>query len=435
MVLVTQNTLGGLGRGIEQAGQSLGGGLQNALQQAAKNRIQGAQGQAASQAVGPETLLGKILQVPGGIELASKLGGILGPLAKEEAQQGSAGGFFNQYKPQQTDTPSNETPIALSRQSPNVEVEEGGEISTPAGIFKEEEIVDIPGFGKLPRSAISDALTNPNQRIQKWGEGAQKALEAKEKEERKKFVSDRAFHTENTKKDRERAEELRTSIPKTSQALRLAERAIKSGKVGAFSKANLSQILGGEAGKAFQTSEGISLLNAGKEFLINNLSRLSARSQNQWIEQRINSQFPNIGQSKEANLTASEALQAENLLDQAYLNTFDRLANEDRKKYGYIRDGIAQRTTEQIKDLEQQIVDRSAYRIQKQREAQTDRNPIRVTSQQVEEGRPLTLETLQMFVNRYGKEKAIQSAASLGYKIPTREEIDFNLKSFDDVLK
>lgn len=38
MVLVTQNTLGGLGRGIEQAGQSLGSGLQNILQQTAQRR-------------------------------------------------------------------------------------------------------------------------------------------------------------------------------------------------------------------------------------------------------------------------------------------------------------------------------------------------------------------------------------------------------------
>lgn len=427
MVLVTQQTLGGLGPAIQDVGSLVSQLIQQKKQQAYQESLR----QSALEAVGQDTTLGQLLSQPGGFQVAQQLSGVLGPLLKEETKQQGVQSFFNQFG----ETPREEfSPVHIAKMRPQMEVEEGGFVHTPQGSFEEVEMVDVPGFGKFPREMISQAIANPNEQVRRWGEGAQKALEAKEAQQRKRFESDREYHRKGTEKAEEQVRGLRESLPSKENALSLARNAVETGDVGRFSKANLATVLPPQIGKILQTAKGTQLITASKENLLSNMARVSARAQNQWFEKRLNSMFPQIGQSEEANLTALEMLEGEVALDNAYLNAFDRLAQQDEKEVGYIRRGIDRRAREEVKEEEKRIFNRTMYRLKVLEEREKGpRSPSQVGTKKVARNTPLTLETAALFYDTYGPEQAIKVAEKLGYKIPTQDEVRYFIKGMREL--
>jgi len=427
MVLVTQNNLGGLGEAIQQVGSSFG----QAIHQRKQNALQEALRQSAMQAVGENSTLGQLLSQPRGLQVAQQLIGVLGPILKEETKKQGVQSFFNQFQDQ---TKEDFSPIQIAKMRPQMEVEEGEYIQTPQGSFGEEEVVDVPGFGKFPREMISQALSNPNEQVRRWGEGAQKALEAKESQQRKRFESDREYHRKGTEKAEESVRGLREALPRKESALSLARNAVESGDVGRLSKANLAQIFPGAIGKLFQTAQGAQLVTAGKENLLSNMSRVSARAQNQWFEQRLNSMFPQIGQSEEANLTTQEMLEGELALEKAYLDAYDKIAHQEEKEFGFIRRGIDRKARQTIKPLEQQIFDRTMFRIKQIQEQQEGLPPLNQLQKKVAKGTPLTPAMARLMLERYGDVNTVHRVATkLGYDIPTDEELNFYTQSFREI--
>lgn len=216
---------------------------------------------------------------------------------------------------------------------------------------------------------------------------------------------------------------LRATVPKKQIALEHARNALETGNLGYFSKDKLADITGVDA---FRTAKGAQLVTAGKENLLSNMNSVAAKANNIWFEQRLNSMFPKIGQSDEANLTVQEMLEGELALDKAYLNEFDRLSKEDEETFGYPRKDIDQRARSAVEPIQDKILKRSAYRMREiyEKELGADRVKKRI-NEKVSKGTPLTAETARMFLDKYkNKELAISAARKLGYTIPSVDDVE-----------
>ena len=244
------------------------------------------------------------------------------------------------------------------------------------------------------------------------------------KEERVKFTEDRTFHTKGSAKAVENAQALRESVPRKEIALNLAKDAVQSGEVGSFSLNNLAERFNLPE---LKTAKGSQLITAGKENLIGNLTAISAKAQNQWIEQRFNSMFPQIGQSEEANETIGTMLEANIEIDRAYLNAFNELEKKDIETYGYIRNDIDRRAHEIAESKQEEILNKSSYRLREIYEREKGPTGLQKnTNQKVPKGTPLTLQNAKVMSLKFDRDfdRAIEHAKKMGYRIPSNEEFE-----------
>lgn len=236
------------------------------------------------------------------------------------------------------------------------------------------------------------------------------------------FQEERKYHERGAKQTEERATKLRASLPKKKMALNFAKDAVLSGDVGRFSLANLAERTGI---KELQTAKGSQLITAGKENLIGNLSNVSAKAQNQWLEQRFATMFPEIGKSKWANLTTEAMLEADTEIDEVYLKNYDQIAQEDMQKYNFVRRDIDQRVEAASQAEQKDIMQKASYKTRQIYEAEQGTSKMIDNYQKpVPKGTPLTPEMAKIFYEKYNRDakKAIENAEKLGYFIPTQDE-------------
>lgn len=237
--------------------------------------------------------------------------------------------------------------------------------------------------------------------------------------ERDEFREERKYHTDFSKEAEKEIETMRSSIPRKENALNQARNSVETGDVSFFSPDKLADSTGIDL---FRTSKGAQLVTAGKENLLSNMSRVSARGQNVWFEQRLNSMFAKIGQSREANLTVQEMLEGETALDKAYLNEFDRLSEEDMKNFGFVKKDIGKRARNNTKSIDKHIMDRTSYRMKEVEEQERGLSTLkREVGKNVIKGTPLTLAMAKLYAEKFG-DNALAVAKKNGYTIPTIED-------------
>ena len=241
----------------------------------------------------------------------------------------------------------------------------------------------------------------------------------REKLERERFESERTYHTGFSKEAEKEVEGLRNSLPKKEMSLNFARDAIQNGDVSYFSLDKLADVTNQDL---FRTAKGAQLITASKENLLSNMSRVSAKGQNQWFEQRLNTMFPKIGQNQEANLTVQEMLEGEVAMDKAYLNEFDRISEEDQKNYGFVKKDINKRAHNAAKAKQKEIFQRTTFRMKEIEEVEKGLSELKKeVGKNVPRGTPLTLAMAKLYRDKFGKE-AQAVAKKNGYYIPSVEE-------------
>lgn len=287
--------------------------------------------------------------------------------------------------------------------------------------------MDLGGIGlksdmsdkEFPEEAILEAEVMGDHGIAQQMKGHNDRVFEEKKNRRKVFEGDRAYHSKYSAVAEEHANAERMSLPKKEASLDYARNSIESGEVGYFSPDKLADATGVDL---FRTSKGAQLTTAGKENLLSNMTRVTGRAQNMWFEQRLNSMFPKIGQSKESNLTVLEMLEGELELDKAYLNSFDKIAARDEEDYGYVRKDIQKRAYDDIKPLEKDIMQRTSYRMKEIEEQEKGLKSMKANvGKNVPKGSPLTLAMTKLYYDKFG-DKAYEVAKKNGYYIPTLEE-------------
>lgn len=277
--------------------------------------------------------------------------------------------------------------------------------------------VNVPS--KVPQEVIYQAELAGEHGLAQQFTAHNQSIENRDKEERKRFEADRKYHTQFSMKAEQEAEGIRSSLIKKENSLNFARDAIESGDLSYFSKDKLADITGSDL---FRTAKGAQLVTAGKENLLSNMSRVTGRAQNMWFEQRLNSMFPKIGQSKEANLTVQEMLEGELALDESYLKEFDKIAERDVQDYGYVKKDISKRANDAIKPVQKEIMQRTTYRMKEIEEQEKGLKDLKSqVGKNVPNGTPFTLAMAKLYSEKFG-DNAIDVAKKNGYYIPTIEE-------------
>lgn len=250
----------------------------------------------------------------------------------------------------------------------------------------------------------------------------EREVEHKENLNRDIFESERDYATKLTDNFRQKQSNLRNTLPIKEQAFQLAEQALSTGEVGAFSGANLARRTGMNE---FESAAGAGLNLAAKEFLIGNLSQVSAKAQNRWLEQIMSSAFPRVGQSNEANLTVLEGVRAAKDLANMELQIGSELEQQDLNRLGYVDKDIEYRLQKAMEPESKKILDRLSYRTKVLSESEkSNKQLLAMTNKKVPQGTYLTRKMFNVFKRKLKTdEDALKRAKILGYKIPTNNDV------------
>ena len=242
--------------------------------------------------------------------------------------------------------------------------------------------------------------------------------------ELKNFQEERGFHAKGAEKAQEEANTIRDSLRSKEMSLRLSREAIETGETGPVSWANIAQRLGVPE---FMNAAGTQLNQAGKEFFFGNLMRVSAKAQNQWLEQRMTKLFADIGDPKINAMMKNTILEGETELNNAYLNSFDRLKNEDMQKYGYVKNDIKERAYKDSEIQSQKIMDKISFKTRELYEEEKGAQwLIDNAMKKVPKGTILTPKMIKVLADNYydkDKKQALINAKKIGYRIPKEEEL------------
>jgi hypothetical protein len=258
----------------------------------------------------------------------------------------------------------------------------------------------------------------------------QKQAEQKVKGEeykRRAFESERDYNEKKSADFRKTVSGLRQSIPRKQNALDLARTALESEDLSMFSGDYLADLFNVPG---FRSPSGAALNLAIKENLFSNLTRVSAKAQNMWLEKVMAGAFASKGQTLEANMTIQEALEAELALDKAETEIYNQLAEEDMKKQGYEGGDIEARTFKAMEPIQKDIQERMAYRTRTIYEKEKGTKELyKLANKKAPTGTPLTRNMFQVFLKKTGSpEKAIERAKQLGYTILPNDKVQEYIK-------
>lgn len=241
--------------------------------------------------------------------------------------------------------------------------------------------------------------------------------------ENKKFQAERKYNSEistpymlEINKEREALRNKRFAVPQMQEA-------IEQGNFGFFSLDNLSNLFHIEG---LRTASGAKLVGAAKEFLLSNIARAGARP-NQWIEQQIAAALPQVGQKKEAAATLAELLRAEVDLQSERVRIADELGAKYEKEMGFVPRDIGAQVDAKMRDYEQFIQDRTAYRTRQiYEDALTDEELGFELNKKVPKGTPLTPRMGDLIYSKakQNPKTAASLAEKLGYSVKDFIEID-----------
>lgn len=209
------------------------------------------------------------------------------------------------------------------------------------------------------------------------GNIAQAELDRQEKEQGREFEKYKLGRHEETELSKPillEMNQIRKNIPLQEQAIL----DIKEASPNVSALDYFADITGFEP---LRSAEGAKLKTGIKDFFLSDLSRVGARP-NQWIEQQLADALPKIGRSTEANLITAEGLQFKVDLAKKRVELIDKLSEEDRKKFGFVKGDIDSRAFKEMKkytiDRQKELYD-DIKKIKSQNKGK--KNTFRMTSQ------------------------------------------------------
>lgn len=275
-------------------------------------------------------------------------------------------------------------------------------------------------INKVTDDQITKLIASPYKEHQQLGDAILKRREA----DQKAFIEDRKYHSKGFEKAQEQANSIRRSIREKEGALRFSREAIETGETGPLSWANIAKRLDVPE---LMNAAGTELSQAGKEFFFGNMKRVSAKAQNQWLEQRITKLAADVGDPKIAALMKQTMLEGELELDKAYLNAFDRLSKEDQEKFKFGRNDIEERAFKESEGEINKILNKTSFKTRQLYEEEKGAKWLMENAmKKVAKGTMLTPNMAKVISKKYDGDfkKAIENAKKLGYSIPTRQEVE-----------
>lgn len=369
------------------------------------------------------------------LELVKQASDLYKPILQERAKQAGAQNFFNSIFGNQaggvpamspmTSGPMGQTSLPMDQGAPAYELP-NAQIAPPM-LPGMEPPAQQPqpqqrGFDITTTSMdnLMKLMASPYKQHQNLAEAEIRRREIEDK----KFIEERKYNTKGAEAAQQDANTLRKSIRGKEGALQLARQAIETGETGPLSWANISQRLGYPE---LMNQAGTELTQAGKEFFFGNMQKVSAKAQNQWLEQRITKLAAEVGDPRISALTKQTMLEGELDLDKAYLEAYDRLAKEDMQKYKYVKNDIEERAYNESQAQAEKILQKVAFRTRALYEEEKGADWLMKNAmKKVPKGTVLTPKMAKVLASKYEGDfkKAVENAKKLGYMIPSRSEVE-----------
>jgi hypothetical protein len=181
-----------------------------------------------------------------------------------------------------------------------------------------------------------------------------------------------------------------------------------------------------------KSASGAQLETGAKINLMGALSSLSGGRPNQFIEKQIDNAFAKAGNTKEAQMAKLLMAKSVMEMDQDYVDVSNMLANEDREKYGFVREDIDSRVDKEMKNISKEKMNELSFALQENIENDIGRDKLsKNATKPVMKGTYLTPEMANILKDKLGvageektKENVIKLARRLGYEIPSNELLE-----------
>lgn len=278
-------------------------------------------------------------------EVAKSLGDQMQKRQKETQTQQILGSLFgspqNEFQGQQQFEQSQSPMPTRQPQSPvsNIPQKSAQQSFNPA---------NIPDQTILQLSGIDPVLGRTAQQLKDVALREQREQQNQSRKE-DEFNKKRQFELEDLarKEENEIAKPVLLELNQVRKNIPLQEQAIEDIKNAAPNVSARDYIADLTGFEPLRTTEGAKLKTAIKEFFLSDLTRAGARP-NQWIEQQLADALPKIGRSPEANLIVSEGMQFKVDLSKKRVETIDKLAEQDREKFGFVRGDVDSRAFKEM---------------------------------------------------------------------------------------
>lgn len=215
----------------------------------------------------------------------------------------------------------------------------------------------------------------------------------------------------------DRAKELRQQNQKDRESLLLARKAINMGDTNSWSQF-FAQRYGADPLKSSAT-QLLSL--ASKEFTIGSLKNISAKAQNQWIEQRFTSMFPSVGSKKDAQETNLAVLERTAAIKEKELDLYENYTDKFRNNPEKIDKYVAK----DLRKFEADTEDQLSYELSKIKDRYSTPEQLYSVDKPIN-GEYITPEKFAAFTKKYNgdKLKAQNELVKLGYRMPSKKQYE-----------
>lgn len=247
-----------------------------------------------------------------------------------------------------------------------------------------------------------------------------KSMEEQNKLSQKKFEAGRKFHTERSSKFLNSVQETAEGLREREVALQSAMSAVQSGQMTPFGGDFWADLLNAPQ---LRTASGAELQAAAKVNLMGSLKKFGARP-NQFIEKQVSDAFSKAGESAEAQMAKLKILESVLEMEKKQIDLADYLADQDREKYGYVREDIDSRVRKLMVPIAEERMQELSFDLQENKEKDLGNKKLRQDAlKEVPKGTYLTPGMASILLEKVeeDEENAIKLAQELGYTIPSDE--------------
>ena len=228
-------------------------------------------------------------------------------------------------------------------------------------------------------------------------------------------LKEKQFKEGSVKGYREEMEGKRKQVLEDRDSLSLARRAMQMGDTSSW-----TQFFANKYGLDPLKSTASQLMNlASKEFIRGSLHGISARAQNQWIEQRFMSMFPSVGTKDDAKESIIEALERGTDVKEKEVELYDHYSDIFEKNPNKIARNVDRDLKKYISDRDDQM----SYNFSRIKDKYSSPEALYSDDKPIK-GEYITPEKISAFTKKYNgdKLKAQNELLKLGYRIPSAEQ-------------
>jgi len=237
---------------------------------------------------------------------------------------------------------------------------------------------------------------------------------------RKKFETDREFHSKRSDPIIEEAENVMKVSPIEQGLIDQQRRDIESGNTSGI----LPYLVDKLGLEAYRNPESARFKTASKQRFVESLHELGGAGArpNQFIEQQLVAAQAGLGRDAESNLSVLDLEQFVKDMKNQRAQFISDLSEKDRQEFGYVKSDVGQRANKLMENYSEKRQDQMAYQIRNRHEEKlSDEQLIQeIISGKVPNDTPLTVRVARilMIKNNDDERKATAEARKLGFKIP-----------------